>query len=80
MLESFSSGNPAICPMLLDIQLVDLNKGFFKERVKDAYVEKLYFLESNPNILKEISRKCRKDMENEHDFIKLAKNLERTIT
>ena len=78
MLESFSSGNPAICPDAPGYSsLVDSNKGFLVERVKDAYVEKLYFLESNPNILKEISLKCRKDMENEHDFIKLAKNLER---
>ncbi|MDC1021252.1 glycosyltransferase [Candidatus Marinimicrobia bacterium] len=77
MLESFSSGNPAICPDAPGYSsLVDCNKGFLVERVKDAYVKKLYLLESNPNILKEMSFKCRREMENEHNFIKLSKKLE----
>ena len=77
MLESFSSGNPAICPDAPGYSsLVDRNKGFLVERVKDAYVKKLYLLESNPNILKEMSFKCRREMESEHNFIKLSKKLE----
>lgn len=77
MLESFSSGNPAICPDAPGYSsLVDSNKGFLVERVKNEYVKKLYLLERNPNMLKEMSLKCRSDMVNEHNFIKLSKKLE----
>lgn len=78
MLESFSSGNPAICPDAPGYSgLVDSNKGFLIDRIKDAYVKKIFFLESNPNILKEMSLNCRRDMKNEHNFNKLSKKLEK---
>ncbi len=77
MLESFSSGVPAICPDAPGYSgLVDSNKGFLVERIKDAYVEKLCFLENNSHILNEMSTACRRDMENDHNFIKLSQKLE----
>ena len=56
MLESFSSGVPAICPDVPGYSsLINSNTGFLVERVKDFYVEKLHFLENNPNFLEKMS-------------------------
>ena len=78
MLESFSCGVPAICPDVPGYSsLVDSKKGFLVKRVKESYVKKLHHLLDNPNILKKISHSCRSIMDEEHDFIKLAKDLDK---
>ena len=78
MLESFSSGVPAICPDVPGYSsLINSNTGFLVERVKDFYVEKLHFLENNPNFLEKMSITCRKEMENDHNFIKLSQKLKK---
>ena len=67
MLESLSSGVPAICPDAPGYSsIVDSKKGFLVERVYSEYVKKIIYLEKNRNILKDILIPFLKISKNKH--------------
>ncbi|MAZ79845.1 MAG: hypothetical protein CMD72_03780 [Gammaproteobacteria bacterium] len=77
MLESLSSGVPAICPDAPGYSsIVDSKKGFLVERVYSEYVKKIIYLEKNRNILKDISYSAERVVRSEHNFIEITRELE----
>ena len=77
MLESLSSGVPAICPDAPGYSsIVDSKKGFLVERVYGEYVKKIIYLEKNRNILKDISYSAERVVRSEHNFIQITRELE----